>query len=132
SQILVLSCIVFSCFLFFFYGSGDHRDLHSFPTRRSSDLYAHDELQRLMDNIDWVIVPSIWWENSPLVIQEAFAYGKPILCSDIGGMAEKVTHGVNGLHFHVRDPVHLAQRIREAASTPGLWENLRRGTPPLY
>src|SRR5439155_20392507 len=83
SQILVLSCIVFSCFLFFFYGSGDHRDLHSFPTRRSSDLYAHDELPRLMDNIDWVIVPSIWWENSPLVIQEAFAYGKPILCSDI-------------------------------------------------
>src|SRR5262249_57931996 len=61
--------------------------------------YAHGDLPRLMANIDWVIVPSIWWENSPLVIQEAFAYGKPVICSDIGGMAEKVTDRVNGLHF---------------------------------
>src|SRR5690349_22678516 len=30
--------------LFFFYWSGDHRDLHSFPTRRSSDLKAHERL----------------------------------------------------------------------------------------
>ena len=85
-----------------------------------------------MNNIDWVIVPSIWWENSPLVIQEAFACGKPILCSDIGGMAEKVTHRVNGLQFRVRDTAHLAHTIREAANTPGLWDDLRRGIPPLY
>jgi glycosyltransferase involved in cell wall biosynthesis len=94
--------------------------------------YAHDDLPQLMHNIDWVIVPSIWWENSPLVIQEAFAYGKPILCSNIGGMAEKVTHRVNGLHFRVGDTAHLAQTIREAANTPGLWDDLRRGIPPLY
>jgi len=94
--------------------------------------YEHDLLPRLMHDIDWVVVPSIWWENSPLVIQEAFSYGKPILCSDIGGMAEKVTHGVNGLHFRARDVAHLAQTIREAASTPELWDQLRRGIPPVY
>src|SRR5205823_14689536 len=69
--------------------------------------YDRADLPRLMANIDWVVVPSIWWENSPLVIQEAFAHGRPIICSDIGGMAEKVTHDVNGLHFRVGDPVSL-------------------------
>jgi glycosyltransferase involved in cell wall biosynthesis len=38
-------------------------------------------------------------ENSPLVIQESFNYGRPLLVSNIGGMAEKVTDGKNGLHF---------------------------------
>jgi len=94
--------------------------------------YTHDELPSLMNNIDWVIVPSTWWENSPLVIQEAFGYGKPIICSDIGGMAEKVAHGRNGLHFRVRDAADLARRIDEAATTPGLWDDLRRGIPPVY
>jgi glycosyltransferase involved in cell wall biosynthesis len=94
--------------------------------------YDHDDLPRLMDKIDWVVVPSTWWENSPLVIQEAFGHGKPIICSDIGGMAEKVTDGVNGLHFHARDPEDLAQRIKEAATTPGLWDRLRKGIPPVY
>jgi glycosyltransferase involved in cell wall biosynthesis len=61
--------------------------------------YRRDELPRLMAEVDWVVVPSIWWENSPLVIQEAYQHGRPVICSDIGGMAEKVTHGVNGLHF---------------------------------
>ena len=56
-----------------------------------------------MAEIDWVVVPSIWWENSPLVIQEAFLHGRPVICSDIGGMAEKVRHGVDGLHFRVGD-----------------------------
>jgi glycosyltransferase involved in cell wall biosynthesis len=66
------------------------------------------------------------------VIQEAFAHGKPIICSDIGGMAEKVTDGINGLHFRARDPEALAQKIEEAATTPALWERLRRGIPDVY
>jgi glycosyltransferase involved in cell wall biosynthesis len=94
--------------------------------------YDHDQLADLMANIDWIVVPSIWWENSPLVIQEAFQYGKPVICSNIGGMAEKVTDGVNGLHFRARDPLNLAQTIRRAISTPGLWEHLRQGIPQVY
>src|SRR5205807_798896 len=34
--------------------------------------YQPAEIGRLMQKVDWVVVPSIWWENSPLVIQEAF------------------------------------------------------------
>jgi glycosyltransferase involved in cell wall biosynthesis len=94
--------------------------------------YDHDQLSALIEDVDWVVVPSIWWENSPLVIQEAFAYGRPVICSDIGGMAEKVTDGLNGLHFRVGDPQALAATIRRAAESPVLWEQLREGIPPVY
>jgi glycosyltransferase involved in cell wall biosynthesis len=94
--------------------------------------YGRDQAAALMSNVDWVIVPSLWWENSPLVIQEAFHFGRPVLCSDIGGMAEKVTDGVNGLHFRVGDPVSLAETMRRAVETPGLWQRLRDGIPPVY
>jgi glycosyltransferase involved in cell wall biosynthesis len=94
--------------------------------------YEHAELPQLMAAIDWVVVPSIWWENSPLVIQEAFQHGRPVICSDIGGMAEKVTHGVTGLHFRIGDPTGLAATIREAVSSPGLWEQLSGAIPGVY
>jgi glycosyltransferase involved in cell wall biosynthesis len=94
--------------------------------------YDNAELSSLMANIDWVVVPSIWWENSPLVIQEAFFHGRPVICSDIGGMSEKVTNGVNGLHFRVGNPASLAQAIRRALSSPGLWDTLRSGIPEVY
>ncbi len=41
--------------------------------------------------MDWVVTPSIWWENAPLVIDEAFAQKRPVIASDMGGMAESVT-----------------------------------------
>ncbi len=94
--------------------------------------YDRARLAGLMSNVDWVIVPSIWWENSPLVIQEAFHFGRPVICSDIGGMAEKVTHGVNGLHFNAGDPVDLARTLELAVETPELWETLRSGISPPY
>ena len=47
-------------------------------------------------------------------------------------MAEKVANGVNGLHFVTSDRAHLAETIRTAVRTPGLWEKLRSGIPPVY
>jgi glycosyltransferase involved in cell wall biosynthesis len=94
--------------------------------------YAPEEVAQLMAEIDWVVVPSRWWENSPLVIQEAFMHGRPVLCSDIGGMAEKVTHGVNGLHFAVNNPAQIAETVSAAIDTPELWERLRAGIPSIY
>jgi glycosyltransferase involved in cell wall biosynthesis len=94
--------------------------------------YRPDELSALMRAVDWVVVPSIWWENAPLVIQEAFAHGRPVICSDIGGMAEKVTDGVDGLHFRAGDPRSLADTIERALATPGLWERLRAGIGEVH
>jgi glycosyltransferase involved in cell wall biosynthesis len=89
--------------------------------------YAHSELPSLMSDLHWVVVPSIWWENSPLVIQEAFFHRRPIICSDVGGMAEKVRDGVDGLHFRVGDSHSLATTIEAAVENPRLWRSLRDG-----
>lgn len=69
----------------------------------------------LMRSVGWVVVPSIWWENSPVVIQEAKCAGTPLIVSDIGGMAEKVTPEVDGLHFRRGSPPDLARVMCEAA-----------------
>ncbi|HUD65088.1 MAG TPA: glycosyltransferase family 4 protein [Candidatus Sulfotelmatobacter sp.] len=91
--------------------------------------YRSGDVGGIVRNSGWVIVPSTWWENSPLVIQEAFAAGRPVICSNVGGMAEKVTHGVNGIHFRVNSAGDLAARIEECAGNPALWKKLRSGLP---
>ena len=94
--------------------------------------YAQSDLPRLMASIDWVVVPSTWWENSPLVIQEAFGHGRPVICSNIGAMAEKVTDGVNGLHFLSGNPDHLAETLKRGSTTPGLWQSLTAGIREVH
>jgi len=93
--------------------------------------YEEQDIPRLMSEIDWVVVPSNWWENSPRVIQEAFLYGRPVICSGIGALAEKVEDEVSGLHFRAGDPASLAATLRRAVTTPGLWERLRHGIPTM-
>jgi glycosyltransferase involved in cell wall biosynthesis len=87
--------------------------------------YEQVELGRRMSKIDWVLVPSIWWENSPMVIQEAFSNRRPVICAGIGGMAEKVRDDIDGLHFEVRNPLDLAETLMRAASESGLWQRLQ-------
>ena len=86
--------------------------------------YRSAELPGLMKDVDWVVMPSIWWENSPVVIQEAFLHGRPLITSNIGGMAEKVTHGVDGLHFRNASVEDLVDRLTEVLTTPDLWDRL--------
>ncbi|QYZ70044.1 glycosyltransferase family 4 protein [Neotabrizicola shimadae] len=76
--------------------------------------YDNRQVRRLMSAADYVMVPSTWWENSPVVIQEAYAARRPVICSGIGGMAEKVVDGVTGHHFRVGDAKDLA-RVMEGA-----------------
>lgn len=97
---------------------------------RFGGSYKSHELPDLMRDVDWMIVPSTWWENSPVVIQEAFFHGRPIIASDIGGMAEKVRHGVDGLHFKVSNPDSLAETMAEAIRSPRLWDRLHGGIRP--
>ena len=77
--------------------------------------YDRQRVDLLMSEVDVVVVPSIWWENSPLVIQEALRNNRWILCSDIGGLKEKVTDGVTGAHFPVGDVISLSLMLADLA-----------------
>jgi glycosyltransferase involved in cell wall biosynthesis/MoaA/NifB/PqqE/SkfB family radical SAM enzyme len=80
---------------------------------RNQDLVAD-----VFDHVDAIVVPSIWWENSPLVIHEAQQARVPVITADVGGMAEFVAHERNGLLFRHRDAESLGQQMARLAAHP--------------
>ena len=105
-------------------------DLANAPAARHSGQYQAEELPRLMAAVDWVVMPSIWYENAPLVLLEAFRHGRPVICSGIGGMAETVRDGVDGLYAPANDALGLAEVMRTAVETDGLWHRLQANIQP--
>lgn len=73
--------------------------------------YRNPDVIQLMRSVDWIVVPSTWWENSPLVIQEARVAGVPVLAANIGGMREKVIDEITGRHFMAASALDLANKI---------------------
>ena len=96
---------------------------------RLHGAYEPEEMPRLLEGIDWVVMGSIWWENSPLVIQEAFKFGRPLLVPDIGGMAEKVKTGHGGLTYRARDSFALADMIQHIVEDPTLFDEALSKAP---
>jgi glycosyltransferase involved in cell wall biosynthesis len=94
--------------------------------------YRPEQMRQRLSGVDWTIVPSIWWENSPLVIQESFMAGRPVICSDIGGMAEKVRHGVDGVHVPVGNAHAWARTLLSLARGDTSWDALRSGIQPPF
>jgi glycosyltransferase involved in cell wall biosynthesis len=72
-------------------------------------------------------VPSIWYENSPLVIREAFAMKIPVIATNLGDMSEVVRHGKNRLLFDRCDPEDLARKIQLIIDEPNLITKLKSG-----
>ena len=91
------------------------RRLTASPNVRFHGPYENAGVGTLMQSVDVVVVPSIWWENSPIVIQEALRAGKPIICANIGGMAEKVRPGLDGWHIAAGDAPGLADLLTRLA-----------------
>jgi len=87
--------------------------------------YRNDDIaSEVFSRIDCIVVPSIWTENSPLVIHEAQACRVPVITADVGGMAEYVHHEVNGLLFEHRDVEALTSTLTYAARNPDELERL--------
>jgi glycosyltransferase involved in cell wall biosynthesis len=106
---------------------------HRPPAERlvtSNGSYHTEQLQQRMNRVDWCIVPSVWWEAFGLVISEAWMFGKPVICSNVGAMAERVTDEVDGLLFDMADPRALAAVMHRACTEDGLWQRLHDAIRP--
>ncbi|WP_318640098.1 glycosyltransferase [Flavobacterium ardleyense] len=68
----------------------------------------------VFSNVDCIVVPSIWAENSPLVIHEAQSCKIPVITADFGGMKEYVMHKENGLLFEHRNANSLQEQLEFA------------------
>jgi glycosyltransferase involved in cell wall biosynthesis len=94
-------------------------------------VYVESELHQVLRGLDVVVVPSQWYENSPNVILEALACRTPVIASNLGGMAELIQHGRNGLLFEAGNASDLAAQLARLVEEPGLLDALRRGTGPV-
>lgn len=82
----------------------------------------------VFSQVDCIVVPSIWGENSPLVIHEAQACKIPVITANYGGMEEYVAHNVNGLLFEHRNVDSLATQLEYALLHPEKMKELgKRG-----
>jgi glycosyltransferase involved in cell wall biosynthesis len=73
-----------------------------------------DRVLELMRGAAFLIVPSVCYENFPLVIVEAYALGLPVIASDLGAMSSIVRHGTTGLHVRPGDAGDLARTMNWA------------------
>ena len=92
--------------------------------------YPPEEAPGLMRGADWILAPSVWWENDPLVLQEALAAGRPVIASDIGGMAEVVRRQSLGLLAPAGDAEALVATLTRCLSEPALWADCRAAMRP--
>jgi GT2 family glycosyltransferase/glycosyltransferase involved in cell wall biosynthesis len=87
----------------------------------------HERIGERLSDLDVVVVPSIWIENAPFVIREAFAARVPVIASDLGGMAEMVRDGIDGLLFPPGHVTALAAHLEALLNDPARLEALRAG-----
>ena len=87
--------------------------------------YDNDKIvEDVFKHIDGIVVPSIWGENSPLVIHEALEAKVPIITANFGGMKEYVHHDINGLLFEHRSSSKLAIQMQRLIEDPKLRERI--------
>ena len=87
--------------------------------------YAPEDVPALLAQADVLVVPSIWYENSPLTLHEARIAGVPVIASRHGGLLELVEHEVDGLLFEPGSASALRTELARLAGDPALLERLR-------
>jgi GT2 family glycosyltransferase/glycosyltransferase involved in cell wall biosynthesis len=93
--------------------------------------FTPSRLGEVLGSIDVLVVPSLWYENSPLTIHEAFQARLPVLASDHGGLRDLVWEGKGGLRFRAGDEKDLARVMRLFLEDPALAGRLAAAAPEV-
>ena len=127
---------------------GDRIELHLRGLRGTSDHAAHleqlardagttlgppferDELPLLLEQADLLALPSLWSENAPFVLREAFAAGRPVLASETPALRESVRDGVDGRLLPAGDVEAWRAALEELAGDPAAFSQLAAGVEP--
>lgn len=93
--------------------------------------YRGPDVWSVLQDVDVVVLPSRWYENSPNIILEAHAAGVPAVATNLGGMAELVVHERDGLLFDLGSASDLARQLARLLDEPDLLAQLQRGIGPV-
>lgn len=89
------------------HGVGDVVELRGFCAKGS------DAWQKLMRSASVAVLPSVWYDNSPIAISESMAFYTPVIVSDFGGTKEMIVDGDSGFVFTTNDPNDLAEKMTQ-------------------
>jgi glycosyltransferase involved in cell wall biosynthesis len=96
-----------------------------------SDGFDRERVDDVYGGLDVLVVPSLWPENSPLVIHEAFMHGVPVIAARVGGVPELVGHETNGLLYDPFDPGSLAAALQRLIDDRELLAKLSACVTPV-
>jgi len=86
-----------------------------------------ENLWKIFSSFDVLVFPSVWEENSPIVVRESLLSGRPIIASHLGGIPEIVKDGINGLLFDPFKESDLADKVKKLLDDNELRERLVKG-----
>ncbi|MBZ0186396.1 MAG: glycosyltransferase family 4 protein [Candidatus Obscuribacterales bacterium] len=92
--------------------------------------FPNQELGKILTDIDVLIVPSRWYENTPLVIQSALATRTPLIATNLGGMSELIHHGENGFLFELNNDDDLAKQLEKLQKDRSLLQKFQDNIGP--
>jgi glycosyltransferase involved in cell wall biosynthesis len=101
------------------------------PRIRFAGAYENSRVDELLSALDVVVVPSVWYENYPFVVLEAFRAGLPVVASRVGGLPEMVRDGVDGLLVEPGSAADLARALARLSEEDGLVARLTGGIRPV-
>jgi glycosyltransferase involved in cell wall biosynthesis len=84
-----------------------------------------------LNQVDVVVVPSMWYETFSFIVSEAFAAGVPVVASRLGPLAERVRDGVDGLLVPPGDAQAMRRALLRFLQEPELLLQLQQGIPPV-
>lgn len=87
--------------------------------------FPHREIGFILSRFDVLVVPSIWYEDAPLVLCSALMHKTPVLVSSLGGMTEIVKESFDGFSYPADNPYALANLIQRFVDNPNLADSLR-------
>jgi glycosyltransferase involved in cell wall biosynthesis len=90
--------------------------------------FPHDRIGEVMSDQHLLIVPSLWYESTPLVLCSALGAGIPALVSRLGGMTEIIEEGVNGMSFPAGDAIALKGVLLRLLDAPEILTGMHRTT----
>jgi glycosyltransferase involved in cell wall biosynthesis len=101
------------------------------PAIRFAGPYPNHQVGQVLNGLDAIVVPSIWYENRPTVILEAHAAQTPVVAARLGGMAELIRHDENGLLFEAGSVEDLTRQLQRLLDELDLLSRLRSGIQPV-
>lgn len=95
------------------------------PAIRFCGAFPNSEIGEILSDLDILVVPSVWNENSPLVVYAAQAAGCPVVGSNVPGIAESIRDGLDGILFDPGSSATLAKLIRQLIVSPDRLKEMR-------